>query len=353
MKRRIETWKIERTYIERSSFSSPDFQRNPKLWSVDDKRLLIDSILQDIDIPKIYLNETKNGQYEIIDGQQRLWAIWEFLDNEYVYKTKDRAFPELEEKKYEGFLPAYKDKQDKIFQYDLQFVIITNASDEYLRKLFVRLQLGLLLVSGEKLKAEIGQIRNFIFEKMVEQPFIQALKIANKRYAKQTLCAQICINAFRRETLNVFSRTRYEDLYYFFREYKNITESNKDMYKTNCERIIVILGLLEYLFQNVIEDLRNRSFILSLYLFVEELYKQDGETEVRGLKEKLVSFIGMLLLRLKEESKRGLGRTNKELYEFESFLSNAPGEKYQIQKRHDKLFELYKYYSIRNKIKGD
>jgi len=350
MRRKIENWSIEKTYNDRSLFSSPDFQRNPKLWNTDDKRLLIDSILQDIDIPKIYLNETKNGQYEIIDGQQRLWAIWEFIDNEYTYKTKEQTFPDLEEKQYKDFPPSI---QVKIRSYELQFAIITNAKDEYLRKLFVRLQLGLLLVSGEKLKAEIGQIRDFIFNEMVAHRFIQALAIPNRRYAKQTLCAQISINSFRRESLKTFSRTRYEDLYYFFREYKNISEAKTNSYKNNCNRILVVLDLLDYLFEDIIEDLKNRSFVLSLYLFVEDLYKRYGEAKIRELKPILISFISKLLSRLKEESKKGLGRTNKELYDLESYLSNAPGEKYQIEKRHIKLVELFEYYSVNDKVKGD
>ncbi len=44
-------------------------------------------------------------------------------------------------------------------------------------------------------------------------------------------------------------------------------------------------------------------------------------------------------------------RRNKELYVFESYLSNAPGEKYQIKNRHDKLKDLFDYYQTNHKIK--
>jgi len=49
--------------------------------------LLIDSILRDIDIPKLYFNRLEDGTIEVIDGQQRLWSVWEFLDDDYEYKV--------------------------------------------------------------------------------------------------------------------------------------------------------------------------------------------------------------------------------------------------------------------------
>ena len=51
-----------------------------------DKDKLI--IWNDIDIPKLYFYDLGKNNYEVIDGQQRLWAIWEYVDNEYSYNKK-------------------------------------------------------------------------------------------------------------------------------------------------------------------------------------------------------------------------------------------------------------------------
>ena len=58
----------------------------------------------------------------------------------------------------------------------------------------------------------------------------------------------------------------------------------------------------------------------------------------------IAPFTIKLLSRLKEEAKLGIYRHNEELYKFESYLSNAPGEKYQIENRHKKLIELFEYF---------
>jgi len=56
------------------------------VWTVEEKERLIDSILQQYPIPLILLAETPSGQYEIIDGMQRLNAIFSFIENAFPYK---------------------------------------------------------------------------------------------------------------------------------------------------------------------------------------------------------------------------------------------------------------------------
>src|SRR5258708_30058682 len=84
MRRRVETWSVDKLHRNRPKISFPEYQRQPNLWSIERKRLLIDSILKDIDIPKLYFNETPDKNYEVVDGTQRLWSIWEFIDDEFA-----------------------------------------------------------------------------------------------------------------------------------------------------------------------------------------------------------------------------------------------------------------------------
>ena len=90
----------------------------------------------------------------MVDGQQRLWAIWGFINNEYKYEIdgKNKYFNELS-----------STLKEHILSYRLQITIITNASEKDLRELFLRLQLGLLLITGEKLNATVGLMKDFVF----------------------------------------------------------------------------------------------------------------------------------------------------------------------------------------------
>lgn len=351
MNRKVIEWTISDLYKKREQIIFPDYQREPKLWSTKDKQLLVDSIINDIDIPKLYFHESDKNLYEVVDGQQRLWAIWEFLDSEYVYKTDDKKGDrKLLGKAFKDFPNAVK---TKILSYPLQVTLIGDVSDDYLRTLFLRLQLGLLLISGEKLHAASGLIRDFIFKTMVKHSFIQRLTIPSRRYAKETLCAQICINSFSIKSVKDFSRTRYEDLNNFFEYYKKPEGADLKSFQERTKHIINVLNELNSYFGDKAGSLKNRSFILSVYIFVEEYLETEKKESVKQAMATFVKFIMELLKRLKEEAKAGIDRKNKELYIFESYLSNAPGEKYQIKKRHDKLKEFFKYYSDKGKIMGD
>ena len=78
----------------------PDFQRR-EVWSPAAKIMLIDTVLRDVPMPKMFLwNELIAGSTHrrVIDGQQRLSAILGFLRDEfgldapYAGSTEARCF---------------------------------------------------------------------------------------------------------------------------------------------------------------------------------------------------------------------------------------------------------------------
>jgi hypothetical protein len=335
--RRVEPWTVEKLQEARSRLSFPEYQRQSSLWTDEKKSLLIDSILKQIEIPKLYFNETAPGHFDVIDGQQRLWAIWEYLDDEYAYDGK----------KFSKLSPAQK---DAIRDYPLEVTVFDDASDDYLRELFVRLQLGLLLVAGEKLNAATGMMKDFVFVQMKGHHFIKALNVPERRYAKQTLCAQITINSFSRAKNNQFSRTRYEDLSFFFEEYEKPLGEDLALFKRQTKAILSVLDDLDAYFGSRSGELSNRSYILSIYLLVEQLRNELTTTKD---KRQLVEFVFALWARLRQEIKAGIDRHNRELYAFETMLSSAPGERYQIERRHQRLLDYWTYFKKHGKVKGD
>lgn len=339
MKRQVKDFTIEKLHKLRATIAFPEYQRQSRLWSLDKKQLLIDSILRDIDIPKLYFNKTESGEYEVVDGQQRLWAIWDFLDDDYEYGPKGLKFSELTEV-----------EQSAISQYTLQIAVIEEAEDDYLRELFLRLQLGLLLVTGEKLHAAVGVMKEFVFDELAEHGFIQTIKIPQRRYAKETLAAQIAINSFTRKKVNAFARTRYEDLIFFFKEYERPQGADLELFDAQSEVIRSALDDLRSSFGKKASEFRNRSYVLSIYLVFEELR---GELEGVADKKEFARFALELWRRLRAEMKAGFDRKNRELYVFETKLSSAPGERYQIEARHQLLVEYFEVFRDTGRIKGD
>lgn len=60
----------------------PDFQRY-FVWNKSKASRLIESLLLDIPIPVIYVAEEQNNTYSVVDGQQRLTSICEFINGKF------------------------------------------------------------------------------------------------------------------------------------------------------------------------------------------------------------------------------------------------------------------------------
>ena len=79
MKMRLEKKAIDKIYKRRDRIDMPEYRRQ-KVWPIGKKRLLIDSILKGWRMPKFYLLKLDERNFECVDGQQRLNAIWDFYE---------------------------------------------------------------------------------------------------------------------------------------------------------------------------------------------------------------------------------------------------------------------------------
>ena len=98
--------------------------------------LLMDTIIADVPMPKIYVHakiQNKQTYRIVIDGQQRLTAIFGFLDDEYKL-GKPYAGP------YEGklFSELPPEVQTKFLEYKIDINGISNVTDEQLREIYLR-----------------------------------------------------------------------------------------------------------------------------------------------------------------------------------------------------------------------
>ena len=60
------TWPLFTLSKKKSKINTnPDYQR-PSVWTKAQKQMLIDSILRDFDIPKIYLHKTSDDTFDVM-----------------------------------------------------------------------------------------------------------------------------------------------------------------------------------------------------------------------------------------------------------------------------------------------
>lgn len=113
------------------------FQRY-SVWTPQAKTLLIDSILNELPLPKIYIRTKIDSKKqktikEIVDGQQRIRSIVEFADNKFILNNKSE--------KYQG--KQYADLSDNEQEIFLGYAItaeqLLNATDDDVIDIFARL----------------------------------------------------------------------------------------------------------------------------------------------------------------------------------------------------------------------
>jgi Protein of unknown function DUF262 len=83
---------IVNMYRDNELVINPDFQRLFR-WEIGQKSKLIESLLLGIPLPSIFVFETENGKWELIDGLQRVSTLLEFMGALRVPGTTNLAPP--------------------------------------------------------------------------------------------------------------------------------------------------------------------------------------------------------------------------------------------------------------------
>lgn len=128
---------------------NPIFQRR-EVWSEAAKIMLMDTILRDIPMPKVFFQAKirDNKTYRIvIDGQQRIKAILSFLDGD--FNLSGNFDEELKGKKFEE-LP--EDTRNNFLSYKIDINEIIDATDEIVREIYSRVNKYTIALSKQELR---------------------------------------------------------------------------------------------------------------------------------------------------------------------------------------------------------
>jgi len=165
---------------ENMLYANPEYQRGV-VWTPAQQKRLVDSVLRGYPIPLIYLHHIKrtvagitNENFEVIDGQQRINALFQYSEGAFklfdpIKDEEEARFPAFIKespcdwggKRFEELSDALK---DQFLKTPLSVVMIeTNVTNEA-RDLFIRLQAGMPLNSQEKRDAWPGTFTELVLK---------------------------------------------------------------------------------------------------------------------------------------------------------------------------------------------
>lgn len=154
-----------------------EYQRSDKVWPDAARSYLIESIILGFPIPKLYHHlitniATRRSIREIVDGQQRSKAIYDFYMGKFRLsgpnisdQLRGRFYEELEE-----------DDQSSFLTYLLSIDLFTGASPQEVRQVFRRMNSYTVPLNPEELRHAVYQGKFKWFIAKLGEEFQQAFK---------------------------------------------------------------------------------------------------------------------------------------------------------------------------------
>jgi hypothetical protein len=294
---------LDKIYKRRDRYDIPDWQRE-EVWDTGKKQQLIDSILRGWRLPKFYFMKSREDEYEVVDGQQRLTAIYEFFGNEL-------ALPSASVAQFGG--PYYKDLKSKYSDafddFEIDYDEIEDATESELKQFFQRLQEGLPLTGSEKLNSVHSKLRDFCKSAAKHDFFKRSVVVPNTRFAHFDIVSK----ATAIEIEGIQTGLRYDDI-------KPVFEAQSTFSATSAvaKRIRAALDFLAAVFPKPNPFLKNRTVVQSVITLACRLVAT-GNSE--GLEKKLAAFVQHFMTQLSHQVELGQAATDYDFIRFQKSIN--------------------------------
>lgn len=245
---------------------SPKFQRNV-VWSTSAQAYLIDTLLRELPIPKIYIKEdidvrTGSSTYRVVDGQQRLTAIYNFLNDNLILQDKYSKDLGLGGTK---FTEMHVEKKGKFYEYPITVEMIRDAPDEVIKDMFARLnRTGAKLNKQELRHAAYEGDFIQLAEEMAQDPYWGKIKMFGTRQIRRMLdieyISELLMTIERNEILD-----RKKGLDKFYADNEVMGDIKKKQLKSHFQKV---LGYMKRIVTDNSTRFVNRGDFYSLFYII-------------------------------------------------------------------------------------
>lgn len=192
----------------------PDYQRLGGIWGMETRQLLLDTIINGFDVPKLYMHKFatplqkagKTYDYAVVDGRQRLETMWNFIDGHIALADDFEFFNTSEVKasgmKYSELGKEYPEVKADFDGFPLSVILIETDDLEMIEEMFSRLNEAAPLTAPEKRNAYSGPVPGAIRKLAKEAFFVNALPFENRRYRHYDLATKFLLSEYEEKIVD-------------------------------------------------------------------------------------------------------------------------------------------------------
>lgn len=323
---------------------NPDYQRMGGVWTLTKKRLLIDSILNDYDIPKLYFHvlgeeahRDSGYRYAVIDGRQRLEAIWDFIDGKFRLSPdfeyqRDPAV-DMEGLSYDDIAKRYPKIRIKFDSFVLPVVTVETEGDELdlIEDMFSRLNEAVPLNAAEKRNAIGGHLVMAIIEMSNHDYFTENVRFSSTRYKHREVSARFLLIEDSLSTSKPLIDTKREYLDALAHRYKY---ANPGHVKRIAHGVTQVLDAMSDEFSQKDELLAAQGIQAVYYLAFRSAIKSGQLNKIN--RPKLLKF-RKALSDNREKAARDYEGASFELLEFDRLNQQGTNDASSIKERYQTL----------------
>lgn len=305
MKMEPRSMALDKVFKRRGRYDIPDWQRD-EVWSLQQKRLLIDSILNGWKLPKFYFAKTSSDpdEFDVVDGQQRLATIWEFQENK--LQLSDETAKCFGGSTYKTLPESVTDDFD---DFEIQYDEITEATDDDIQEFFQRLQAGKALTAAERLNSVNSNLTTFARKLATHSFFTEKVASANTRKAY----FDMSLKSLALEIEGFGVSLRHDELKALAESQSNFSEESQV-----ATRLLSTLDYLNRCFPDKSSVLRNRSTIQSFITLAAVIVASGRST---GTEARLHLFFKDFITQLAKQNELGTKATDTSYLDYQRTLS--------------------------------
>ncbi|WP_321389272.1 DUF262 domain-containing protein [uncultured Desulfuromusa sp.] len=340
---------ILRIYSERDEIKlDPVYQREGDIWPKEKKQLLIDSIINNYDIPKLYfhkLNKKQKGnerhEYAVIDGRQRIETIWQFIDGDF---SLDNYFKYIKDESvnisgftYNDLARKHPKIKSKFDSFNLPIICVETDDLDLIDEMFSRLNEAVPLNAAEKRNAIGGDFAAAIRNISNHNFFKNNVKFKNTRYQYREVSARLLWLE-----CSLFSKNRIVDTKKVYLDLVThaLKKGKKKLVNELVGKVTNVLDLMASTFTKNDQLLQAQAAITIYYLLFRESINCDKSISIERNK---IELFKKDLAENRKKAEIDLSQANYSYLEFDRLSQQGTNDASSIKERLSIIKEYFDF----------